>query len=101
MYLYLIFRDPSALPADYFKSSPKAKIEMDMRIKSDELNQEFSKEIQDSDSLIRTKVWTSQREITPITYTLRYGGGVGRSKGDNTYYIEIRFPACLEITQTS
>ena len=62
MHLYwpvfvLIFRDPSALPAEYFKSSPKAKIEMDMRMKSDELNREFSKDIKDPDALIKTKVW--------------------------------------------
>ncbi|XP_052077572.1 serine/arginine repetitive matrix protein 2-like isoform X2 [Mytilus californianus] len=47
--------DTSALPADYFKSSPKAKIEMDMRGKSDEFNQEMSKEIGDPDTLIKTK----------------------------------------------
>lgn len=47
--------DPSALPADYFKSSPKAKIEMDMRIKSEEFNEEISKEIKDPDTLIKTK----------------------------------------------
>lgn len=56
MYFVFIFRDPSSLPAGYFKSSPKAKIEMDMREKSEEFNQEVSKEIKDPDTLIKTKV---------------------------------------------
>ena len=54
----LFFSDPSSLPADYFKSSPKAKIEMDMRGNSEKFNQEMSQEITDPDTLIKTKVGT-------------------------------------------
>lgn len=67
---YIIFRDTSALPADYFKSSPKAKIEMDMRGKSDEFNQEMSKEIGDPDTLIKTKVrhWSSTYSLFDLFF---------------------------------